>query len=208
MSKTNTLILQLVTKGVKISLFLVLFATIGINVFFIVETTKKLNLQTTADYPTGNDNGANPFPTGTGDRHDHHEQGKLKHGKRGGGEYNHFYNNDIIPSTGNTGFDSGNRMEDSGNDEVGQFNKVDEHQLVAAENNKGNNDQQSKQSNIIAPQRFNQLKLQEFSKPKSISIEVLSSKSKVSVNIDGTTVSTNNSNKKCMFLYKVVYCRG
>ena len=70
----------------KISLFLVLFATIGINVFFIVETTKKLSLQTTADYPTGGDNVANQFPTGTGDRYD--QQGRPIRG-----EYNHFYNN-------------------------------------------------------------------------------------------------------------------
>jgi hypothetical protein len=171
---------QLVTKGVKISLFLVLFATIGINVFFIVETTKKLSLQTTADYPTGGENVANQYPTGTGDRHD--EQGRAI-----SGEYNHFYNNDLIPPTVNSGMISGMRL-DSGSDALKLNDKVDEHPL-AAESNEGNNDQQNKLLNINAPQRSNQLKLQEFSKPKSISIEVLSSKSKVSINIDSTTVS-------------------
>ena len=36
---------KLVAKMVKFALFLVLFATIGINVFFIMETTKKLSMQ-------------------------------------------------------------------------------------------------------------------------------------------------------------------
>ena len=163
------------TKGVKISLFLVLFATIGINVFFIVETTKKLNLQTTADYPTG-ENGGNHFPVRTGDQQ---LQAKTLQG-----EYNHFYNNDLIPPTVNSGFEtSGLRME-SGNDFLKSNNiKDDPHQLTL-DDTEGDNDQQ----NIHAPQRSNQLKLKEFSKPKSISIEVLSSKSRVSVIVDGTTV--------------------
>ena len=165
----------------KISLFLVLFATIGINVFFIVETTKKLSLQTTADYPTGGENVANQYPTGTGDRYD--QQGRPIRG-----EYNHFYNNDMVPPTVNSGLVSGMEL-DSGSDSLKLNDKVDEHQLAATEGNEGNNDQHNMQLNINAPQRSNQLKLQEFSKPKSISIEVLSSKSKVSVNIDSTTVS-------------------
>ena len=164
----------------KISLFLVLFATIGINVFFIVETTKKLSLQTTADYPTGGDNVANQFPTGTGDRYD--QQGRPIRG-----EYNHFYNNDLIPPTVNSDLVPGMRM-DSGSDVLKPIDKVDKRQLIV-EGNEGNNDQQNMQLKLNAPQRSNQLRLQEFSKPKSILIEVLSSKSRVSVNIDGTTVS-------------------
>ena len=143
-----------------------------------METTKKLSLQTTADYPTGSDsNGGDQFPIGTGDQR---QQGKLFQG-----EYNHFYNNDLIPPTINTGFESTGLRIESGNDLPKPSNtKVDAHQLILDEI-EGNNDQQ----NILAPQRSNQLKLQEFSKPKSISIEVLSSKSRVSVIIDGTTVS-------------------
>ena len=166
------------TKGVKISLFLVLFATIGINVFFIVETTKKLNLQTTADYPTGNDN-----PTGTGD-------GGYGEHHRGGGEHNHFYNNELIPPTANSWFESGMK----GLEEDSEKNEGDpKHPPRSPAFSDMKNDDAQKKLNMNAnpaPQRPNQLKLQEFTKPKSISIEVLSSKSKVYINIDGTTVST------------------
>ena len=166
------------TKGVKISLFLVLFATIGINVFFIVETTKKLNLQTTADYPTGNDN-----PTGTGD-------GGYGEHHRGGGEHNHFYNNELIPPTANSWFESGMK----GLEEDSEKNEGDpKHPPRSPAFSDMKNDDAQKKLNMNAnpaPQRPNQLKLQEFTKPKSISIDVLSSKSKVYINIDGTTVST------------------
>ena len=124
---------------------------------------------------------ANQYPTGTGDRYD--QQGRPIRG-----EYNHFYNNDMVPPTVNSGLVSGMEM-DPGSDSLKLNDKVDEHQLADTEGNEGNNDQHNMQININAPQRSNQLKLQEFSKPKSISIEVLSSKSKVSVNIDSTTVS-------------------
>ena len=151
--------LQLVTKGVKISLFLVLFATIGINVFFIVETTKKLSLQTTADYPTGSDNIADELPTLNEQKDGQQGRPMKDYNHRRGSEYN-------APN---------------------QKDHIEENQLRA--DNTDGNDVQPSQLNINAPQRSNQLKLQELSKPKSISIEVLSSKSKVSVNIDGTTVS-------------------
>jgi len=164
--------------GVKISLFLVLFATIGINVFFIVETTKKLNLQTTADYPTGNDN-----PTGTGD-------GGYGEHHRGGGEHNHFYNNELIPPTANSWFESGMK----GLEEDSEKNEGDpKHPPRSPAFSDMKNDDAQQKLNMNAnpaPQRPNQLKLQEFTKPKSISIDVLSSKSKVYINIDGTTVST------------------
>ena len=179
------------TKGVKISLFLVLFATIGINVFFIVETTKKLNLQTTADYPTSNENGENQFPVRNGDQQ---QQGKTFQG-----EYNHFYNNDLIPPTVNSGFESSGLRGESGNDHPKISNiKVDSHQFTF-DGIEVDNDQQ----NINAPQRSNQLKLQEFSKPKSISIEVLSSKSRVSVIVDGTTVSKYTN---CTITLNANYC--
>ena len=157
---------------------MVLFATIGINVFFIVETTKKLNLQTTADYPTGNDN-----PTGTGD-------GGYGEHHRGGGEHNHFYNNELIPPTANSWFESGMK----GLEEDSEKNEGDpKHPPRSPAFSDMKNDDAQKKLNMNAnpaPQRPNQLKLQEFTKPKSISIEVLSSKSKVYINIDGTTVST------------------
>ena len=176
------------TKGVKISLFLVLFATIGINVFFIVETTKKLNLQTTADYPTGNDN-----PTGTGD-------GGYGEHHRGGGEHNHFYNNELIPPTANSWFESGMK----GLEEDSEKNEGDpKHPPRSPAFSDMKNDDAQKKLNMNAnpaPQRPNQLKLQEFTKPKSISIDVLSSKSKVYINIDGTTVSTY---KYFIMLWKV-----
>ena len=155
-----------------------LFATIGINVFFIVETTKKLNLQTTADYPTGNDN-----PTGTGD-------GGYGEHHRGGGEHNHFYNNELIPPTANSWFESGMK----GLEEDSEKNEGDpKHPPRSPAFSDMKNDDAQKKLNMNAnpaPQRPNQLKLQEFTKPKSISIDVLSSKSKVYINIDGTTVST------------------
>ena len=143
----------------KISLFLVLFATIGINVFFIVETTKKLNLQTTADYPTGSDNMVDELPTFS-EQNDGQQGRPIK-------DYNH--------------------RRESENNAPNQKGHIEENQLMA--DNGDGNDFQPSQLNINTPQRSNQLKLQELSKPKSISIEVLSSKSKVSVNIDGTTVS-------------------
>ena len=153
-----------------------LFATIGINVFFIVETTKKLNLQTTADYPTGNDN-----PTGTGD-------GGYGEHHRGGGEHNHFYNNELIPPTANSWIESGMKeLEEDSEHNEGNPNHAPR---SPAFSDMKNNDVQKKLNMNAAPQRPNQLKLQEFTKPKSISIEVLSSKSKVYINIDGTTVST------------------
>ena len=176
------------TKCVKISLFLVLFATIGINVFFIVETTKKLNLQTTADYPTGNDN-----PTGTGD-------GGYGEHHRGGGEHNHFYNNELIPPTANSWLESDIKgLEEDSEHNEGNPNHANHAPRSPAFSDMKNNDEQKK-LNIhanTAPQRPNQLKLQEFTKPKSISIEVLSSKSKVYINIDGTTVSTHTSSSSC-----------
>ena len=157
-----------------------LFATIGINVFFIVETTKKLSLQTTADYPSGGDNAGNELATGIRDQTNDQKGRPMR-------DYNHFYNNDLIPPTVNSGgFDT--IKLDSGNNVLNPKHMVDENQFMV-EGNGGNTDQQQQQLNMNAPQRSNQLKLQELSKPKSISIEVLSSKSKVSVNIDGTTVS-------------------
>ena len=165
-----------------------LFATIGINVFFIVETTKKLNLQTTADYPTGNDN-----PTGTGD-------GGYGEHHRGGGEHNHFYNNELIPPTANSWFESGMK----GLEEDSEKNEGDpKHAPRSPAFSDMKNDDAQKTLNMNAnpaPQRPNQLKLQEFTKPKSISIDVLSSKSKVYINIDGTTVITY---KYFIMLWKV-----
>ena len=145
--------------------------------FFIVETTKKLNLQTTADYPTSNENAENQFPVRTEDLQ--RQEKTLQ------GEYNHFYNNDLIPPTVNSGFEPSGMKRESGSDlSNSNNNKVDSHHFTF-DGIEVDNDQQ----NINAPQRSNQLKLQEFNKPKSISIEVLSSKSRVSVIVDGTTVS-------------------
>ena len=168
------------TKGVKISLFMVLFATISINVFFIVETTKRLSVQTTADYPTGGGNVDDDLPTGTGvrGRNDQHE-GVMR-------DFNRFYNNDMHPPPPNLGLELS--KSDSKNTPINRQNKVNNHDVLADSQGEEVSKRHDSLS-INAPQRSNQLKLQELSKPKTISIEVLSSKSKVSISIDGTTVS-------------------
>ena len=166
------------TKVVKFSLFFVLFATIGINVFFIVETTKKLNLQTTADYSAGYDtDGA---------------LGLSSSGARSKGqdvkEFNHFYNNDLVPPT--SGSDSETLPYNNHAKNNQKFHNQIQNQefdLSSGESNRQNRDV-SINGGSGHRQRSNQLKLQELGNPKYLSIEVLSSKTKVSVTIDGTTV--------------------